>query len=160
MPGDCPATGCTAQFRSAAVSLLSAIQGTYGRISVFLYRTVRCGWAAGSAVGILVVPSTRAASAHSGIPEHVHSIPTEGITVRRITRFTIFIKEYICHSITVHWRAPMRRFDPPWEYLRTASISNLGQYELSRLNHAANLRKEMATLLDEWLEESVAALRA
>ncbi len=54
----------------------------------------------------------------------------------------------------------MRRFDPPWEYLRTASISNLGQYELSRLNHAANLRKEMATLLDEWLEESVAALLA
>ncbi len=54
----------------------------------------------------------------------------------------------------------MRRFDPPWEYLRTASITNLGHFELSRLNHAANLRKEIATLLDEWLEESVAALLA
>lgn len=54
----------------------------------------------------------------------------------------------------------MRRFDPPWQFLRTASVSTLGHFELSRLNHAANLRKEIATLLDEWLEESVSALLA
>ncbi len=54
----------------------------------------------------------------------------------------------------------MRRFDPPWQFLRTASVSSLGHFELSRLNHAANLRKEIATLLDEWLEESVSALLA
>ncbi len=54
----------------------------------------------------------------------------------------------------------MRRFDPPWEFLRTASVSTLGHFELSRLNHAANLRREIATLLDEWLEESVSALLA
>lgn len=54
----------------------------------------------------------------------------------------------------------MRPFDPPWEFLRTASISSLGHFELSRLNHVANLRKEIAALLDEWLEESVSALLA
>ncbi len=54
----------------------------------------------------------------------------------------------------------MRPFDPPWQFLRTASVSSLGHFELSRLNHAANLRKEIATLLDEWLEESVSALLA
>ncbi len=54
----------------------------------------------------------------------------------------------------------MRRFDPPWQFLRTASVSTLGHFELSRLNHAANLRKEIGSLLDEWLEESVSALLA
>jgi len=54
----------------------------------------------------------------------------------------------------------VRPFDPPWQFLRTASVSSLGHFELSRLNHAANLRKEIATLLDEWLEESVSALLA
>ncbi len=54
----------------------------------------------------------------------------------------------------------MRRFDPPWQFLRTESVRTLGHFELSRLNHAANLRKEIATLLDEWLEESVSALLA
>ena len=54
----------------------------------------------------------------------------------------------------------MRPFDPPWQFLQTASVSSLGHFELSRLNHAANLRKEIATLLDEWLEESVSALLA
>ena len=54
----------------------------------------------------------------------------------------------------------MRRFDPPWEFLRTASVTSLGHFELSRMNHAANLRKEMSALLDEWLEESAAAMLA
>ncbi len=51
-------------------------------------------------------------------------------------------------------------FNPPWEYLRLASDSSLQSYELSRLNHAANLRKEIAVLVDEWVEHSACALLA
>jgi hypothetical protein len=36
----------------------------------------------------------------------------------------------------------------------------LQSYELSRLSHAANLRKEIGALLDQWMEESAAAMLA
>ena len=49
---------------------------------------------------------------------------------------------------------------PPWEFLRSASAFSLRSYELSRLNHAANLRKEISSLLDQWLEENACALLA
>lgn len=51
-------------------------------------------------------------------------------------------------------------FNPPWEYLRVASKPSLQSYELSRLNHAQNLRKEIGVLLDEWIEHSACALLA
>jgi hypothetical protein len=54
----------------------------------------------------------------------------------------------------------IRRPDPPLEYLRSASVSSLESYELSRLNHAANLRREIAALLDQWIEETVHAQMA
>jgi len=46
---------------------------------------------------------------------------------------------------------------PPWEFLLTASRNTLQSYELSRLSHAANLRKEITALLDQWMEENSAA---
>ena len=46
---------------------------------------------------------------------------------------------------------------PPWEFLLTASRNSLQSYELARLSHAANLRKEIGTLLDQWLAENSAA---
>jgi hypothetical protein len=49
---------------------------------------------------------------------------------------------------------------PPWEFLLTASRNTLQSYELSRLAHAANLRKELGALLDQYLEENSAALLA
>lgn len=49
---------------------------------------------------------------------------------------------------------------PPWEFLCGASAFSLRSYELSRLNHAANLRKEIGRLLDQWLEENACALLA
>lgn len=52
---------------------------------------------------------------------------------------------------------PIRRTDPPLDYLHSASASSLESYELSRLNHAANLRREIAALLDQWIEETVHA---
>ena len=56
----------------------------------------------------------------------------------------------------------MTRFNtqPPWEFLLSASRVSLQSYELSRLSHAANLRKEIAALLDQWVDESSAAMLA
>ena len=48
----------------------------------------------------------------------------------------------------------------PWEYLRHASVRSLESFELARLGHAANLRKEIATLVDQWLQETASALLA
>jgi hypothetical protein len=44
--------------------------------------------------------------------------------------------------------------------LLSASRNSLQSYELSRLSHAANLRKEITQLLDSWLEENSAAMLA
>jgi hypothetical protein len=52
------------------------------------------------------------------------------------------------------------RTQPPWEFLLSASRNSLQSYELSRLSHAANLRKEIGQLLDSWLEENTAAMLA
>ena len=49
---------------------------------------------------------------------------------------------------------------PPWEFLLSATPFALQSYELSRLNHAANLRKEIGRLLDEWIEENTCAMLA
>jgi hypothetical protein len=49
---------------------------------------------------------------------------------------------------------------PPWEFLLSASSNSLQSYELSRLNHAANLRKEITQLLDTWMDENASALLA
>jgi len=49
---------------------------------------------------------------------------------------------------------------PPLEFLLSASRNSLQSYELSRLSHAANLRKEIGALLDLWTEENSAAMVA
>ena len=46
------------------------------------------------------------------------------------------------------------------EFLLSASRNSLQSYELSRLSHAANLRKEIGALLDLWMEENSAAMLA
>jgi hypothetical protein len=48
----------------------------------------------------------------------------------------------------------------PWEFLLSASRNTLQSYELSRLAHAANLRKEITELLDQWLSENTSAMLA
>jgi len=55
---------------------------------------------------------------------------------------------------------PIRNALPPWEFLLSASRNSLQSYELSRLGHAANLRKEVAPMLDQWVEEIAAAMLA
>src|SRR5208283_4320533 len=49
---------------------------------------------------------------------------------------------------------------PPWEFLLSASRNSLQSFELSRLAHASNLRKEIGALLDQWMEENAAAMLA
>jgi hypothetical protein len=49
---------------------------------------------------------------------------------------------------------------PPWEFLLSASRNTLQSYELSRLAHAANLRKEAGPILDQWVEELASAMVA
>ncbi len=55
---------------------------------------------------------------------------------------------------------PSRPTQPPWEFLLSASRNSLQSFELSRLAHAANLRKEITALIDQWLEENAAAMLA
>jgi hypothetical protein len=49
------------------------------------------------------------------------------------------------------------RTQAPWEFLLSASRNTLQSYELSRLSHAANIKKEITALLHQWLEETTAA---
>jgi hypothetical protein len=52
------------------------------------------------------------------------------------------------------------RFTPPLDYLQAASRASLQSFELARLNHAANLRQEIAALIDQWIQETSEAMLA
>jgi hypothetical protein len=52
------------------------------------------------------------------------------------------------------------RFGPPLDYLQAASRASLQSFELTRLNHAANLRNEIAALIDQWIQETSEAMLA
>ncbi len=52
------------------------------------------------------------------------------------------------------------RFNPPLDYLQAASRASLQSFELTRLNHAANLRQEIAALIDQWIQETSEAVLA
>ena len=49
---------------------------------------------------------------------------------------------------------------PPLDYLQAASRASLQSFELTRLNHAANLRQEIAALIDQWIQETSEAMLA
>jgi len=53
-----------------------------------------------------------------------------------------------------------RRIAPPWDYLHDASDPSLESFALSRLNHAANIRREIEALIDQWIEDTAQALLA
>ncbi len=55
---------------------------------------------------------------------------------------------------------PSCKISPPWSFLLSASKNSLQSYELSRLSHAANLRKEITALVDQWVEENSSAMLA
>jgi hypothetical protein len=52
------------------------------------------------------------------------------------------------------------RFTPPVDYLQAASRASLQSFELTRLNHAANLRQEISALIDQWIQETSEAVLA
>ena len=53
-----------------------------------------------------------------------------------------------------------RKANLPWNFLEAASTASLQSYELSRLNNAANLRREIGALLDQWVDDASQALLA
>jgi hypothetical protein len=53
-----------------------------------------------------------------------------------------------------------RSTQPPWEFLLSASKDSLQNFELSRLSHAANIRKEIGALLDQWMDDHTNATLA
>jgi len=54
----------------------------------------------------------------------------------------------------------LSRITPPIDYLSSASRASLESFELSRLNHAANLRRDITALIDQWIEETADAMLA
>jgi hypothetical protein len=46
---------------------------------------------------------------------------------------------------------------PPLEYLITCSEAGLESFELSRMNQAANLRKQLRQVVEQWIESEVNA---
>ncbi len=54
----------------------------------------------------------------------------------------------------------IRSTQPPWEFLLSASKNSLQSFELSRLSHAANLRKEIGALIDQWMDDHTNATLA
>jgi hypothetical protein len=52
------------------------------------------------------------------------------------------------------------RSQPPWDFFHDASIASLQSFELSRLNNAANLHRQIAALLDQWVTDHSEALLA
>src|SRR5262249_52765672 len=82
-------------------------------------------------------------------------------------RYVLVIPDIEYCSVIVEAPEVTRRFplslnptQPPWEFLLSASKNTLQSYELTRLSHAANLRKEIGTLLDQYLEENSSAMLA
>src|ERR1700675_1102236 len=51
----------------------------------------------------------------------------------------------------------MASAQPPFEYLISSSEESLESFELSRLSHVANHRKELRTVLDEFVEAEIQA---
>ena len=49
---------------------------------------------------------------------------------------------------------------PPWEFLLSASRNSLQSFELSRLAHVADIRKEMQALINQWIEQNSEAMLA
>jgi hypothetical protein len=50
--------------------------------------------------------------------------------------------------------------DPPVRYLRECSDNSLRHFEVSKLEHVANLRRELSALWEKMVEESALALLA
>src|SRR6266567_2410433 len=85
-----------------------------------------------------------------------HSLPASIYLSLSITVPVLFMHSSSLGSRTMQIRNAL----PPWEFLLSASRNSLQSYELSRLGHAANLRKEIGALLDQWIEENACAMLA
>jgi hypothetical protein len=114
-----------------------------------------------SPVRVLVISGAAAARLHSvrldfhSFPQPVYFSITSNHRILSATVPAPYVTLYILEMDVIN-----QRTQPPWEFLLTASRNTLQSYELSRLSHASNLRKEISSLLDQWLDENANAMVA
>jgi hypothetical protein len=136
----------------------------------------------GGPVRVLIISRAGAAGPYLGKgtrfairPDKSGATPRRGFLANLLPpQFSTLFHSYLPYSIAIicslynnSCTFPLRRpqvtvhkTQPPWEFLLSASRNSLQSYELSRLSHAANLRKEIGALLDQWIEENSAAMLA
>jgi hypothetical protein len=88
-------------------------------------------------------------------PQHIHCAITSHMYYYGVNIFIVRLL-YPAPEVVVS----KFRTQAPWEFLLSASRTTLQSYELSRLAHAANLRKEIGELLDQYFEENTSAMLA
>ncbi len=85
------------------------------------------------------------------INRNLHSIFSLGVTCTSGCCVNQIFGVWFVYMARVTDANPFCKTQPPWEFLLSASRNSLQSYELSRLSHAANLRKEIGALLDLWM---------
>ena len=96
-----------------------------------------------------------------GYPQHIHKAGLDMIRDHLVQCTNHFSGRPFRPSLQMGALAmTISRFAPPLDYLQAASRSSLQSFELARLNHAANLRQEIAALIDQWIQEASEALVA
>ena len=60
-------------------------------------------------------------------------------------------------EVRLDWRSDMRKKSAPFQYLLECSQMSLEDFELARLDRAANLRKQLRDIAEEWVEAEVEA---
>jgi hypothetical protein len=95
-----------------------------------------------------------------GAPVVRRNFPHFSTAIYLIVFLTAFNLVLTCSLYLFGGPLTVHKTQPPWEFLLSASRNSLQSYELSRLSHAANLRKEIGALLDQWIEENSAAMLA
>src|SRR5579859_253222 len=63
----------------------------------------------------------------------------------------------MCSAVLTEVNVTNHSTEPPWDFLLSASKNSLQSFELSRLSNAANLRKEISALMDQWLADQASA---
>lgn len=114
----------------------------------------------GTAIRILVVAGAAAAQVESAVifhtfPQAINPLIT-GLTYYHCVNVWFVFPFFSIPEVVVS----KFRTQAPWEFLLSASHTTLQSFELSRLAHASNLRKEITELLDQWLEENTSAMLA
>jgi hypothetical protein len=103
--------------------------------------------------------SVLASAAHRKCPFLAVPVVVPQLARNRFNSLNEFVVYHTVHYYThdmltqTEHRAIARIQIPPWQYLEYASITSLQSFELNRLNHAANLLKQMQVLLQQYFDD-------